>query len=37
LERSDVPQVRLGRRVLFLRADLDAYLRQRRTHGLGVD
>jgi predicted DNA-binding transcriptional regulator AlpA len=30
---SDVPRVRLGRRVKFLRADLDAYLRQRRTHG----
>lgn len=30
---SDVPRVRLGRRVKFLRADLDAYLTQRRTHG----
>lgn len=30
---SDMPRVRLGRRVKFLRADLDAYLTQRRTHG----
>lgn len=33
LEHSDVPRVRLGRRVLFLREDLDRYLRARRTHG----
>lgn len=30
LEHSDVPRVRLGRRVLFLIADLDTYLAQRR-------
>lgn len=33
LEKSDVPRVRLGRCVRFLRADLDAYLAARRTHG----
>lgn len=33
VEHSDVPRVRLGRRVVFLRADLDAYLAARRTHG----
>lgn len=33
LARSDVPRVRLGRRVLYLRADLDAFLVQRRSHG----
>lgn len=33
LWHSDVPRIRLGRRVKFLRADLDAYLAARRTHG----
>ena len=33
LEHSDVPRVRLGRRVKFLKSDLDAYLAARRTHG----
>lgn len=33
LEHSDVPRVRLGRRVVFLRADVDAYLTRRRSHG----
>jgi predicted DNA-binding transcriptional regulator AlpA len=33
LEHSDVPRVRLGTRVKFLREDLEAYLRARRTHG----
>lgn len=33
LWRSDIPRVRLGSRVKFLRADLDAYLTARRTHG----
>jgi excisionase family DNA binding protein len=30
LEHSDVPRVKLGTRVRFLRDDLDAYLAQRR-------
>jgi predicted DNA-binding transcriptional regulator AlpA len=33
LRRSDVPRVRLGSRVIFMRSDLNAYLAQRRTHG----
>lgn len=33
LEHSDVPRVRLGRCVRYLRADLDRYLEARRTHG----
>jgi excisionase family DNA binding protein len=30
LEHSDVPRVRLGRSVRYLRSDLDTYLAQRR-------
>ena len=30
LEHSDVPRVRLGRAVRYLRSDLDLYLAQRR-------
>lgn len=30
LEHSDVPRVKLGRAVRYLRSDLDAYLAQRR-------
>ena len=33
LEASDVPRVRLGRSVRFLREDLETYVRARRTHG----
>ena len=33
LWHSDIPRVRLGSRVKWLREDLEAYLRQRRTHG----
>ena len=31
--QSDLPRVRLGRRVKFLRVDVDAYVAARRTHG----
>jgi hypothetical protein len=30
VEHSDIPRVKLGRRVVYLRADLDAHLLQRR-------
>lgn len=30
---SDIPRVRLGRSVKWLREDLEAYLRARRSHG----
>lgn len=30
VEHSDIPRVRLGRAVRYLRSDLDAYLSQRR-------
>ena len=30
---SDIPRVRLGRSVKWLREDLEAYLRSHRTHG----
>lgn len=33
LWQSDIPRVRLGSRVKWLREDLEAYLRSRRTHG----
>ena len=33
---SDIPRVRLGRRVKFLKADLDAYLEARKTHGVAA-
>lgn len=36
LWHSDMPRVRLGRRVKFLRDDLDAYLKARRTHGVAA-
>lgn len=32
VEHSDLPRVRLGRRVVFLREDLDSYMKARRTH-----
>lgn len=33
LWQSDIPRVKLGRRVHWLREDLEAYLRNHRTHG----
>lgn len=30
---SDIPRVKLGRSVKWLREDLESYLRSRRTHG----
>jgi excisionase family DNA binding protein len=33
LEASDMPRVRVGRAVRFLREDLETYMRARRTHG----
>lgn len=36
LEHSDVPRVRLGRSVKFLREDLEAYMRSRRSHGVAA-
>jgi predicted DNA-binding transcriptional regulator AlpA len=33
LYASDIPRVKLGRSVKFLREDLEKYLRDRRTHG----
>jgi hypothetical protein len=30
---SDIPRVKLGRRVKWLREDLESYLRAHRTHG----
>ena len=33
LEHSDVPRARLGRRVVFLRAVVDAYIEARLSHG----
>ena len=36
LETSDIPRVRLGRRVHWLREDLEAYLRAHRTHGVSA-
>lgn len=36
LEHSDVPRVRLGRKVHFLREDLEAYMRARRSHGVAA-
>lgn len=36
LEHSDVPRVRLGRRVKYLVEDLDRYLKQHRTHDVPV-
>ena len=33
LWNSDIPRVRLGGRTKWLREDLEAYLRARRTHG----
>lgn len=33
LWHSDIPRVRLGARVKWLREDLESYLRSRRTHG----
>lgn len=34
LERSDVPRAKLGRRVLFLRSELLAYVKARLTHSV---
>lgn len=33
LWHSDIPRVRLGARVKWLREDLESYLRSRRSHG----
>ncbi len=34
VEHSDIPRVRLGRAVRYLRADLDSYLAQRRDRAI---
>lgn len=33
LQHSDIPRVKVGRRVVFLVSDLTAYLTARRSHG----